>query len=246
MHMHDEIFDELGLTNSETRVYIVLLDLGTAQIGQIMEKTGMHRRNIYDSIARLLEKGLVSYVLVNNKKVFSPASPKRLIGLVEERKFKLDNLKDRLNKIMPELELRTKLEERHDVRFFRGVEGLKTVFEHILRTGEDYIGASPGYQLENVLKYYMKYFANKRVKAKIRNRLIYSEKARKQVKKNPLSEIRYIPEHYSSIAALRIYGDNVAILLLSEKEPMAIVIKNQSIADGYRKYFELMWKVAKP
>ena len=71
MHMHDEIFDELGLTNSEARIYIILLDLGTAQVGQIMEKTGMHRRNIYDSIARLLEKGLVSYVMINNKKYFN-------------------------------------------------------------------------------------------------------------------------------------------------------------------------------
>ncbi len=244
--MHQEIFNELGFTNSEARIYMVLLDLGTAQIGQIMEKTGMHRRNIYDSMSRLMEKGIVSFVIINNKKVFSPASPKRLIGLVEERKYKLENLKARLNKVMPELELRTKLEERHDVRFFKGVEGLKTVFEHIVGTGENYIGISPGYQLENVLKYYMKHFVNKRIKAKIRNRLIYSEKSRKQVKKNSLSEIRYIPEHYSSMAALRVYGDNVAILLLSEKEPIAISIKNQTIAEGYKKYFELMWKVAKP
>lgn len=243
--MHQEIFSELGLTKSEARIYIALLDFGTAQIGQIMEKTGMHRRNIYDSIARLLEKGLVSHVTVNNKKVFSPASPKRLIGLVEERKFKLDNLKERLNKIMPELELRTRLEERHDVRFFKGIEGLKTVFEQILRTGESYIGISPGYRLENLLKYYMNHFTSKRVRAKIRSRLIYSEKSREQVEKNPLSEIRYIPEHYSSATALRVYGDNVAILLLSEKDPIAIVIKNKTIGDGYRKYFELMWKAAK-
>ena len=191
--MHDKILSELGLTNSESKIYMELLGLGTAGIGQIMEKTGMHRRNIYDSIGRLVEKGLVSSVIVNNKKVFSPASPKRLIGLVEERKFRLDNLKERLNKIMPELDLRTKFEEGHDVRFFRGVEGLKTVFDHILRTGKGYIGVSPGYQLENMFKHYIRHFASKRAKAKIKNRLIYSEKARKGLKKHPLSKIRYIP-----------------------------------------------------
>ncbi len=244
--MHQEIFNELGLANSEYRVYMALLDLGTAQIGQIVERTGMHRRNIYDSISRLLEKGLASFVISNNKKIFSPASPRRMIGLVEEKKFELENLKARLNKIMPELEIKTRLEERHDVRFFKGAEGLKTVFEHILRTKEDYVGISPGYHLEKVLKYYMKHFANKRVNSKIRKRLIYSEKARKQIKKNALTEIRYIPDRYSSITALRIYGDNVAILLLSEKEPVAVVIRNNAIADGYRKYFELMWNAAKP
>ncbi len=244
--MHKEIFNELGLTNSESRVYTALLDLGTAQIRQIVERTGMHRRNIYDSISRLMEKGLVSFVIANNKKVFSPASPRRLIGLVEEKKFELENLKARLNEIMPELEIKTKLEERHDVRFFKGAEGIKTVFEHILRTKEDYVGISPGYFLEKLLKYYMKHFVNERVKSKIRKRLIYSEKARKDARKNPFTEIRYIPDSYSSVTALRIYGDNVAILLLSEKEPVAVVIRNNAIADGCRKYFELMWNAAKP
>ncbi|MBI2124815.1 hypothetical protein HYT92_03415 [Candidatus Pacearchaeota archaeon] len=244
--MHREIFNEVGLTNSEARIYTALLDLGTAQIGQIVERTGMHRRNIYDSISRLLEKGLASFVISNSKKVFSPASPRRMIGLLEEKKFELENLKARLNKIMPELEIKTRLEERHDVRFFKGPEGLKTVFEHILRTGEDYVGISPGYHLEKLLKYYMRHFANKRVNSKIRKKLIYSEKARKQTKKNALTEIRYIPDRYSSITALRVYGNNVAILLLSEKDPVAVVVRNHAIADGYRKYFELMWKAAKP
>src|SRR3989344_7541052 len=243
--MHQEIFSELGFTKSESRIYMTLLDLGTAQISHIMEKTGMHRRNIYDSISRLIEKGVVSFVILNNKKIFSPASPKRLIGLVEEKKFKIENLRTRLNKILPELELKTRLEERHDVRFFKGIEGLKTVFEHILRTGENYIGISPGYKLEKLLKYYMNHFTNERVRAGMKSRLIYSEKSRKQVEKKPLSDIRCIPEHYSSATALRVYGDNVAILLLSEKYPIAIVIKNKTIANGYRKYFELMWKVAK-
>ena len=243
--MQYRIFHSLGLTENESKIYTTLLDLGTAQAGQITEKSGIHRRNVYDAIARLMEKGLISFVIVNNKKLFSPVNPKRFLEIIEEKKFQLDNLKNDLNKIMPELQLMTNMQERHDVRFFKGGEGLKTVFEDILRTNKDYIGYGPGLQLEKILKHYFKHFIDKRLKAKIGIRLIYNEGSRDKIKKNPFSNIKYLPDQYSSHAALRVYGDKVALLLLSVEEPMAIVIKNKAIADGYRKYFEVMWKAAK-
>lgn len=243
--MNNQLFYSLGLTPNETKVYLTLLDLGTAQAGQITEKSGVHRRNVYDAIARLMEKGLISFVTVNNKKLFSPVNPKRFLELVDEKKFELDSLKTDFQKIMPELELKTKLKERHDVRFYKGVEGLKTVFESIIRSSQNYIGYGPGHQLEKILKHYFKHFVSKRLKSKIKIRLIYEESSRKLIKKNPLSEIRYLPDEYSSHAALRIFDNKVAILLLSEEEPLAIVIENKAITDGYRKYFEVMWKAAK-
>ena len=244
--MNKQLFHTLGLTANETKVYLSLLDLGTAQTGHITEKSGVHRRNVYDAISRLMEKGLISFVSVNNKKLFSPVNPKRFLEIIDEKKFELESLKEDFQKMIPELELRTKLEQRHDVRFFKGVEGLKTVFEDIIRTGKDYIGYGPGEQIEKILKHYLRHFVDKRIKAKIKIKLIYDEASRGNVKKNPLSQIRFIPQQYSSRAALRIYGDKVALLLLSEEEPLAIVIKNKAIAEGYRKYFEVMWKASKP
>lgn len=244
--MNYQLFYSLGLTQNETKVYLALLDLGTAQAGRITEKSGVHRRNVYDAIDRLMEKGLISFVTMNNKKLFSPVNPKRFLELIDEKKFEFDNIKSNFQQIMPQLELRATLQERHDVRFFKGAEGLKTVFEDIIRTGKDYIGYGPGHQLEKILKHYFKHFLNKRIKSKIKIRLIYEEGSRKLVKKNPLSELRYIPQEFSSHAALRIYGDKIALLLMEEEAPLAIVIKNKAIADGYRKYFEVMWKAAKP
>ncbi|MBI2659319.1 hypothetical protein HYX05_04455 [Candidatus Woesearchaeota archaeon] len=240
------IFRSLGLTENESKVYMTLLDIGTAQAGHITEKSGIHRRNVYDSLSRLMEKGLVSFVTVNNKKMFSPVNPRRFLEIINEKKFELESLKNDFGKLMPELELRTRMQEKHDVRFFKGVEGLKTVYEDIIRTGKDYVGYGPGHLLEKILKHYFRHYVNSRINARIRLKLIYDEASRHTVKKNPLSEIRFIPNQYSSRAALRIYGDKVALLLLTEEEPLAIVIKNKAIADGYRKYFEVMWKAAKP
>lgn len=242
----EPVLSRIGLTKNESKVYMALLELGTAQAGQITEKSGVHRRNVYDSIDRLMEKGLISFVIVNNKKLFSPVNPKRFLEIIEEKKFELDTVKNDLQKIMPELELKATLQQRHDVRFFKGVEGLKTVYEDIIRTGNGYIGYGPGEPIERILKHYFKHYVDKRIRSKIKLKLIYDEASRGKVKINPLTEARYIPNQYSSNAALRIYGDKTALLLLSEEEPLAIVIKNKAIADGYRKYFEVMWKAAKP
>jgi sugar-specific transcriptional regulator TrmB len=242
--MITRLFRSIGLTPNESKVYMTLLDLGSAQAGQITEKSGIHRRNVYDSIARLLEKGLVSYVTVNNNKLFSPVAPKRFFELIDERKFELDLLKKDFSKAMPELELREKLQRRHDVRFFKGIEGLKSVYENIINTSKSYVGIGPGQQLEKILSHYFTHFVERRQKMGIKIKIIYSEESKGKIKKTPLSEIRYMPRECSSRTALRIYGDKVATLLLEKGEPQAIVIKNQHIANGYRKYFEFMWKNA--
>jgi len=242
--MITRLFNSVGMTQNESKVYMTLLDLGSAQAGQITEKSGIHRRNVYDSISRLLEKGLASFVTVNGNKTFSPVHPKRFFELIEEKKLELDILKKDFNDAMPELELREKLQRRHDVRFFKGIEGLKSVYENILNTSKSYVGIGPGQQLEKIMSHYFTHFVERRQKMKVSIRIIYSEDSRGKIKKTPLSELRYMPKECSSRTALRIYGDKVATLLLEKGEPEAIIIKNNHIANGYRKYFEFMWKAA--
>ncbi|MEK6943100.1 MAG: helix-turn-helix domain-containing protein [Nanoarchaeota archaeon] len=242
--MITRLFNSVGMTQNESKVYMTLLDLGSAQAGQITEKSGIHRRNVYDAISRLMEKGLASFVTVNNNKTFSPVHPKRFFELIEEKKLDLEILRNDFSKVMPELELKEKLQHRHDVRFFKGIEGLKSVYENIINTSKSYVGIGLGQHLEKIMSHYFTHFVERRQKMGIKIKIIYSEDSRGKIKKTPLSELRYMPQEYSSRTALRIYGDKVATLLLEKGEPQAIVIKNNHIANGYRKYFEFMWKAA--
>jgi sugar-specific transcriptional regulator TrmB len=244
--MKIKILQDFGLTQNEAKIYLTLLRLGSAYAGEITERSGIHRRNVYDAIERLTEKGLVSSVIVNNKKLFNPVNPQRFVELIEEKKAELDERKKQFKKILPELNLMRELKKKHDVRFFRGIEGLKTLYEDILRTGKDYIGYGPGEQIEKRLTFFFAQYLKRRKKAKIHTRLIYNENSRnKAFTKTPYSEVRFLPEEYTSHSALRIYSDKVAIMLMSKEEPLAIIIKNKAIADGYRKYFEVIWKAAK-
>ena len=61
---------EAGLTNNEDLVYNALIDLGPSLAGRISRKTGLHRRTVYDVTETLIQKGLVSYILENNRRIF--------------------------------------------------------------------------------------------------------------------------------------------------------------------------------
>lgn len=239
-----QLLERSGLTKNEGKIYIALIRSGPLMAGNITEKTGIHRRNIYDSIERLMQKGLVSYIIKNNRKWFQASDPERLLHIMEEQKGRIINDKLRLAKEIKKL--KPHLRESHDVRFFKGKEGIKTVFEDILATGENYVGYGPGEQIEKILRFYMPGYIKRRLKKRIKPKLIYNESAhnRKYVR-TPLTESRFLPDEFSSHAALRIYGSKVAIILFSEAEPLAIVIDNRSIAEGYRKYFNVIWNAAK-
>ncbi len=243
--MENSVIEELGLTRNESEIYLSLLKNGMSSAGDLTKDTGIHRRNVYDSLQRLMQKGLASSIKESNHTLFNPANPKRFYQLIEERRSALESKKDQLDAIMPALLDMRSARPKHDVRFFTGIEGLKTVFEDILRTNKDYLGYGPGNTIESLMKFYFPQFIKKRKRLKIKHRMIYDEKSRGAAfTRGPLSRVRYLPNKYISLTANRIYGDKVSILLISQTEPMAITIKNKEIALSYRKHFEILWKGA--
>jgi sugar-specific transcriptional regulator TrmB len=230
-----EMLKELGLTDSESRVYLALLDLGPSLAGQISRKTGIHRRNVYDITERLIKKGLIGYILKNNRRLFEAANPERFLDAMKEKEVEFQEA-------LPGLKaLYGKTKEKQETNFYTGREGLKTVFQDQLEDNKEVLILGASHSAFDVLPFYFKWYDTDRVKKRIKVRIIASEKLGKKI---PLAEIRYLPQKYASPLAINIYKDKVAIILW-KKEPLAVVIKNIEIAKSYKKYFELMWHVAK-
>lgn len=225
---------EAGLTENEGKVYLALIDLGPSLAGQISRKIGIHRRTVYDTTEMLIKKGLVGYILKNNRRMFQASSPQKFLAILKEKQ-------EALAPIVKELEQRhNKTKEKEETNFYKGKEGLKAVFEEQLQSKEILIlGASP--KAYEILKFYFKWYDKARKEKKIKARIIATDR---KIKRIPLAEIRYLPEKYSNPTSVNIYGDKVAIILWAT-QPLAIVIKNKEISEGYRNYFELMWKIAR-
>jgi sugar-specific transcriptional regulator TrmB len=236
--MNIEILKETGLTHNESLVYKALLEMGPSLAGQISRKTGLHRRTVYDITEMLIKKGLIGYILKNNRKMFEASSPERFLDILKEKE-------NSINEMIPEMmDVYSKTKEKQETNFYKGKQGLKTILEDQLEEGTNEIlilGASP--LAYKILEYYFKWFDLKRKKRKIKTKIIFNQKDKKI--KVPFSEIKYLPQKYSSPLAVNVYRDKVAIILWNEENPIAIVIKNKDISEGYKKYFELMWRIAK-
>ncbi|MBI5148261.1 hypothetical protein HZA33_01125 [Candidatus Pacearchaeota archaeon] len=230
-----EVLREIGLTESEAKVYLALLESGPSLAGVISRRTGIHRRNIYDITERLVRKGFIGYILKNNRRLFEAVNPEKL----------LDNLKikeQEFQESLPSLkQLYEKTKEKQETNFYKGIEGLKTVFQDQLEKNKEVLILGASQSAFEVLPFYFNWYDKTRIKEKIKVKIITSEKLNKKI---PLSEIKYLPKEYANPLAINIYKDKVAIILW-KKDPLAIIIKNSEIAGSYRKYFELMWKIAR-
>jgi len=234
MEIH-EMLKEIGLTESETRVYLALLEQGASHAGRISRKTGIHRRNVYDITERLIKKGLVGYIVKNNRKVFEAVNPEKFLDKLKERERTFEENLSELKALY------NGTKEKQETNFYTGREGLKTIFQDQLEQNKEVLIIGASHAAFEVLPFYFKWYDIDRKKKRIKARIIASEPLKKKI---PLAEIHYLPQKYASPLAINIYKDKVAIILW-KKEPLAVVIKNKEIAESYRKYFELMWKVAK-
>ena len=229
-----EVLREAGLTDNEVKVYLALLDSGPSLAGIISRKAGLHRRTVYDTTEMLIKKGLIGYILKNNRRLFTAVHPDRLLEILREKQ---NLLQPAVNELA---ERYGKTKEKEETNFYKGKEGLKSVFEDQLQQKEILIlGASP--RAYEMLEFYFHWYDKKRKQKKIKVKIIAQDR---KIKRIPLAEIRYLPEKYASPSSVNIYGDKIAIILWAQ-DPFAVVIHNKEIAEGYKKYFELMWKIAR-
>lgn len=135
--MYEELLREIGLSLNEARVYEALLHTGEASVQTISLKSKVHRRNVYDSLNKLMEKGLASEVFVKGEKNFKAINPRRLLELLKEKEGKL-------GKFLPEMQAKYEaLEEKEEAYLYRGIEGFKNYLQDILKARETvyFIGA---------------------------------------------------------------------------------------------------------
>jgi len=249
MCMNINILRHIGLTDNEISIYITLLKKGPLSATDISHKTKLHRRNVYDALDRLIDKGVVSTFRENKRKYFSALEPHIFREIINERMHVLKQIDSEIKtNLIPEImQLKRLSETETEVELFRGSEGLKKVFMSLLDYGNDYdiIGATD--KMSDILRFNLPNFHKMRIKKNIQNRLLFnadSKKRGRELAKMKLTQVRYLKSEFSPPMQIRMFGDIAELLLISQDEPLAIRIHNQKIADSFREYFNILWKNA--
>lgn len=248
--MDQRVLQKIGFSKNQAKVYVTLLEAGSATAGELAVKSMVHRSNVYDALDQLIEQGLISYINKGPTRVYMPTNPENIKERLKEKEALFDN-------ILPDLKSRYRSEKKAHVQVFEGLQGLKTISDGYLREGHEILAIETvkgeHFRMGPLLAIWHK----RRIKNKIRLRQLhsYSTKERRHVlNEMPYTEGRYLEEDNAMPASVTITGDRVIFYVWShastdtkEKDDKVLIISVDSkfMADEYKKYFEYMWKHAK-
>jgi len=241
--MDMEILEDLGLSRTEIKVYLCLLELGSTHAGELLDKSRLANSTVHRDLNSLISKGLVGYILEGKKKVYKATDPEHFFEFIEDKKR-------RFEEILPELKVKQKgRKEEESAAVYKGVRGIKEVYNIMIGAeGKEYntFGGGPITSVIMGLTWWLN-LHKRRVANKLPSRQIFDESVRvagKDIAKNPLTKIRYVSEEFAQFQETVIVGDYVAIAVFSAN-PYAFLIKDKNVAESYRKHFELLWSIAK-
>ena len=125
-------YQELGLTNSEGKVYDVLIRFGKLGSGEISRESGVSYSKIYNVLDSLIGKGLVKVVPEKSKK-FVPGDPESLIQLIDKKQKELEEAKQKAQEMKKSYDIKDKNPVTMGIGkagFYKIVKGMKESSEY--------------------------------------------------------------------------------------------------------------------
>ena len=241
--MDTSIFEELGLTNAEIKVYIQLLKLGSSHAGLIIEKTGLQTSVVHRALNSLIERGLINYILEGKIKTYQATEPEVFLDFIDDKKTKF-------KEILPELKKERDLARKEEIAtVYKGKRGLQEVYYKLINVkANEYLTYGGGIDVANFMDViWWRNLHTKRRVNKLPSRQIFDKTVKplgRGIIGMPLTKVKFLPHEFAQFQETVIVGDYVAINVFTENA-YSFLIKDTKVAEGYKKYFELLWKIAK-
>jgi|SRR5579872_1612740 len=245
--MFQEILQSIGLSPNETKIYEAMLELGESSISDIAVKAKIHRRNAYDAVHRLIDKGLCFEILSGAKNNYSPVDPDKLRELLAEKQ-------NQLQEVLPILAGKYREQKSPEEAYiYKGFEGLKNIWRLIVRVGKDshFVGAKAQW-FDSRLEASRKAFFNEANRRKIKFYLLFDDEVKTKLpgfaEKFPATaEYRFLPKEYSTNSVIQIIGDYVLTytgisLGKMDENTTFFVIHSKDLAESYRTWFWFLWQ----
>lgn len=244
--MHTETLQKLDLSKNESIIYETLLKKGESNVSSISKFSGIHRRNVYDTIDHLLSKGLISEKVTLKENTYLPVDPKKLTEIIKEKEMELA-------KVMPIFQkLYNTKPETESVFIYKGIEGWKNYLRDVLEVGENlYTIGGKGAWSDPRIRTFLNDFLKKANKKRIEFYMLYDgdkKEIPEFVVDTTKGKHKFLPKKYSNNSTIEIFGDRVVIFsnintterIIDEKATLT-VIKNRNVADAFKTWFQMIW-----
>ena len=243
-HMYEKELELIGLSPNEAKIYESLLRLGESSVTEIAHESNVHRRSIYDTLMRLVEKGLVFQVFQKKENLYRAVEPKKCMELLKdkEKEFK---------KVLPGLEYYYNNDPVEEAAYiYRGMEGYKNYVRDMIMVAEDtyFLGAKFNWATPGVESLFDEY--NKAMKAKNKKQqTIFDPRVKESIPKSAYSKVgahKFFPPGYETPGVMDVFGDRVVTFKSMDignfgEEGSIFVMVNKQLAESYRTWFRFIW-----
>lgn len=238
----EEVLQNIGFTEKESKVYLACLESGLAGVSDISKRSKINRVTTYDILERLLKKGVVSLSNVNDTKLFEAIEPETVVHEFERKTQKFrDALPDfkriKGGTIAPK------------IRYFEGIEGIKAIYEDTLSSSTEILNYANSTEIRKHWENYDEEYVQRRIAKRIYLRGLTpdDEQGLSVVARNHISyrEIRPIDKYkYNFPNEVNIYDNKVATISFNEHTLCGIIIDDKDIANTERAIFQMAWDLA--
>lgn len=235
--------EQFGFNQRQAKIYLACLELGEAPASSIARFCNENRLTSYSILKELLKKWFIFEISKNNINYYTAVSPEKIF---KDYQDKLSILEKKLPELMT---IMNKFDNRPKLLFYEGVEGVKSVYDEILKTKEPLYAFLSDDNIAPELKEYLnETFIAKRKKKKIHASVIVRETpANKQylskTKKNKLTEIRIIHDDLLWLEwELVLFWENkIACALYSPDELSWFLIESKQLYSSLKSIFMFIW-----
>lgn len=246
--MNIKKLEQLGLTSGEARVYLALLNLKSSTVGPIVKESNVSNSKIYDVLERLIEKGLVSFTVKEKTKYFQALPPKRLEDFLKNKEKELEESKNLLTSIMPQLENLSDKNTEESVQIFKGKKGILTAYEILLDSIKEkeevrYFFSNSKEDTKSLEEFYITY---PQFKSKMENyyktkKITWKGIGKEEGSVDPKWKFMKIKTTKLPIPGNFDITNNYVLIISWKETPTGILIRSEEIAKYLLDYFDVIW-----
>jgi len=245
--MYETLFQEIGLTENEAKVYIALLKIGNSTSSKIISEAKVSGGKIYETLDKLYQRGFVSISNINGVKHFQATNPEAIINYIGEQKDALVKKEEKFIEILPQLK---SIQESpiFSSETLIGTRAIKSLVEELFSSAKEPIMAM-GLRGDKEERYnnFWWHITKEQIEAKKKKAkyLFVENKSGYYKKLSKLKHLQVKSLKSVSPAAIDIIDNHVLILTYEEDELHCVHIYNTPIAKSFKAFFENLWKQAK-
>lgn len=236
--------EDLGLTDKEAAMYLLLLQLGTSAASTLADRAEIPRSTAQFTCQQLTKRGLLRMVQKANTYLFTAEPPEKLDMLLRRERDALEEKSHQLHRIIGELKaMQNPYTVLPKVQFYEGKEGVEELYDKILEMKQPIDSFEDKGEMFAFIPKKVEHFIAARIRHGIHNRVICPS-ATPINKDDPAAfrQVRTVPlEEFPFSCDIKICGPQVSIFSFKENTAVGIAIRHEEIADNFRLLFNQMW-----